>query len=405
MAKTYSMWMEKLPNGKYKYSKKFVDPVRSVPGKLVFRRVSVTLEKKTPQARKKADDILNKKISDKLDKKALGTDITLKELTDKYMDYLKKTDRPWNTRMRALGNFKFINQYFDGAIAKNITTPMINRYLEYCLYERPRKLSNSSTRLRKVFLSNAYRYGKKFGLVNVNPVKNVEVRWRDENNKKREKIENKFFTDSELRAVLGYCKYVVGRIDYYYLFKFLSLTGLRIAEVSGITKKDIIQEDGKTYCYVRYNQEYHYGKLYHEEEEGTSHSKRSNRTKTKASLRKVQLDRKATYLVNQLMPFRDDTTPLFLNNYFNSEWQAYSVDNYLKIIARKLGINKKLSSHYFRHTYISKLAENHVPLNVIMAQVGQADSEITKSIYTHVTEKERIMLDSSLKCLDSDIGI
>lgn len=50
-------------------------------------------------------------------------------------------------------------------------------------------------------------------------------------------------------------------------------------------------------------------------------------------------------------------------------------------------ITKKLTSHIFRHTLISRLAENNVPLKSIMERVGHADAKTTAQIYTHVTKK------------------
>lgn len=50
-------------------------------------------------------------------------------------------------------------------------------------------------------------------------------------------------------------------------------------------------------------------------------------------------------------------------------------------------IKKNLTSHIFRHTLVSRLAENKVPLKAIMDRVGHADSKTTIQIYTHVTKK------------------
>lgn len=405
MVKKYSMWVEKIKPGKYKYSQRYIDPLRSAPGKIAYKKVSVTLTKKTAQAKRQAESMLAKKIEKELEQKSKGTEITLKDLTDKYEQHLKETDRPWNTRQRAHFNFKFINQYFDGAIAQNLTTPMINKYLEYCLYKRPRKLSNSSTRLRKVFISNAYRFGIKYGYVNINPVVGVEIKWRDESAKKRNEIENKYFTNEELRAFLGYTKYIAGRMDYYYLFKFMSVTGMRVSEATGLTKKDFYTDGTFWYAKIIGNQEYHYGALYHAEEEGEKRSKKYDRTKTANSTRNVQLNSVALKIYRSLAEFRKDDEPLFRNNYFKSPWKTFTVDGYMKTIGRKLGINKICTSHLFRHTYISKLAEQGQPLPVIMRQVGQADSNITKQIYTHVTEIEQHKLDLGLEAFDKEIGV
>ena len=60
-------------------------------------------------------------------------------------------------------------------------------------------------------------------------------------------------------------------------------------------------------------------------------------------------------------------------------------------------IPKHLSPHIFRHTTISILAENKIPLKTIMDRVGHSDSEVTTSIYTHVTKN---MKDESINVLD-----
>lgn len=49
--------------------------------------------------------------------------------------------------------------------------------------------------------------------------------------------------------------------------------------------------------------------------------------------------------------------------------------------------DKKISTHIFRHTHISKLAELGVPLYVIQRRVGHSNSRVTEKIYLHVTEK------------------
>lgn len=402
--KKYSMWIEKR-NGKYRFSQRYADPLRSRPGKIVYKKVSVTLTKKTAQAKREAASILERKMNEEVANAAKGTFISLLDLTNKYQEHLKATNRPWNTRQRALSNFKYINQYFDGAIAQNITTPMINKFLDYCLYEKERPLSNSSTRLRKVFLSNAYNFGIKYDYVNVNPAKNAKAEWKDETAKKQDEAKNKYLTNEELRAILGYVKFIPNRPDYYYLFKFLSLTGMRLSEAIGLTKKGFFYDGEFWHAKITGNQEYHYGQLYHAEEEGKPHHQKGTRTKTSSSKRDVQLNDAAVKIYNQLKFFRKENEPLFVNRFFNSPWTTFSVDGYLKTICRKLGISKKATSHFFRHTYISKLAEQHQPLNIIMRQVGQKDSNVTKQIYTHVTNLEKDQLSSGLNLFDREIGI
>ncbi|WP_234982478.1 tyrosine-type recombinase/integrase [Limosilactobacillus caccae] len=67
--------------------------------------------------------------------------------------------------------------------------------------------------------------------------------------------------------------------------------------------------------------------------------------------------------------------------------QTSAMNTFLRTAKNNLGIDKPLSSHIFRHTHISKLAELGVPLYVIQQRVGHEDSKITKGIYLHVTQK------------------
>ncbi|MBR9584032.1 tyrosine-type recombinase/integrase, partial [Staphylococcus aureus] len=50
-------------------------------------------------------------------------------------------------------------------------------------------------------------------------------------------------------------------------------------------------------------------------------------------------------------------------------------------------MNKKVTTHTFRHTHITLLVEMNVSLKAIMKRVGHVDEKTTIRIYTHVTEK------------------
>lgn len=63
----------------------------------------------------------------------------------------------------------------------------------------------------------------------------------------------------------------------------------------------------------------------------------------------------------------------------------------------KKPIPKHLSPHIFRHTTISILAENKIPLKTIMDRVGHSDSDVTTSIYSHVTKN---MTDEAINVKD-----
>ena len=77
--------MEELPNGKYKFFERYKDPYTEK-----LKKVSVTMEKKTPQARNQAILLLQEKINKKLeDKNKNVSDITFKELYDEFEENWK----------------------------------------------------------------------------------------------------------------------------------------------------------------------------------------------------------------------------------------------------------------------------------------------------------------------------
>ncbi|WP_275655507.1 tyrosine-type recombinase/integrase [Streptococcus oralis] len=49
-------------------------------------------------------------------------------------------------------------------------------------------------------------------------------------------------------------------------------------------------------------------------------------------------------------------------------------------------MEKNLSSHIFRHSHISFLAESSLPIKSIMDRVGHSNAKITLEIYSHTTE-------------------
>ncbi|EGP67000.1 conserved domain protein [Streptococcus sp. oral taxon 056 str. F0418] len=55
------MWIEELPNGKYKFFERYKDPYTEK-----WRRVSVTLDSGSSRAKKEAQKLLDEKIENKL---------------------------------------------------------------------------------------------------------------------------------------------------------------------------------------------------------------------------------------------------------------------------------------------------------------------------------------------------
>lgn len=61
-----------------------------------------------------------------------------------------------------------------------------------------------------------------------------------------------------------------------------------------------------------------------------------------------------------------------------------------------------LSTHMFRHTHVTLLAEAGVPINVISERLGHSKIDTTLDIYTHVTENMKLDLRTKLNNLCAD---
>lgn len=116
-------------------------------------------------------------------------------------------------------------------------------------------------------------------------------------------------------------------------------------------------------------------------------------------MREVSLSKKAVNIIDSFTE---------LNKYLNTDYlfttskgtpfQQNAINTYLRKLSKQLEIDKPLSSHIFRHTHISKLAEIGSPLYAIQDRVGHENSKITESIYLHVTKgvKEKLNRDIEL---------
>jgi integrase len=115
-------------------------------------------------------------------------------------------------------------------------------------------------------------------------------------------------------------------------------------------------------------------------------------TKTVTSTRDVDVQPELASCIRNIRKFvreeemmfgyrSDIFLPAFGGGYIGYEtYSKYFRENCERIPGRRL------SPHTLRHTHTAMLAEAGVPLETISRRLGHSDSEITKSVYLHVTE-------------------
>ncbi|MDE7050546.1 MAG: site-specific integrase [Lactobacillus sp.] len=381
--KEYAVTMSKVGKGKYQYRQKYADPLLSTPDKIVLKAVTVTLTKKTSQAWQQARAILKEKIARKMSAGKISS-ITLKQLKEYYFEYLDKQDKiNKDSKYQSHYIYKshlniFLNDVDPSIIVENMTMPYFKRYFDKMLETKSWSYAN----VRRAALWNMFDFGVGYGYLNFNPLQNFRLRKLEISQSDLDvNIEDKYLTDDEYHRLLIEFK-KRGRNDYVDFIQFLYYMGLRVGEGGSLRVKDIVKNNGRYYANIN-------GTLMKRHKSGNKRGefKKKPGAKSESSNRQVYLPPEAVEIYK-----RHDLGHkfLFVKKTTKNAIETGSINRYLKRIAADAKINPdKLTSHIFRHTHVSKLAEQGVPLEMIKKRVGHSDSKITEEIYYHITGKAR----------------
>ena len=374
------MWIEELPDGRFKYIERYEDPLT---GKL--KRVSAIRKNKTRQTQKETMYVLNNKIAEKLNQlKNEIPEITFIDLYNEWYDRYKKqveegTYLPTKNMLKAV-----IADIGPNTLVSRIDSRLLADILDKYLYEK--NLSNKYVSTIKTKINLILKYAIRKGYITINPLDAVELNYKKEF--KTTKIRDKFLEDVEYQSLVDYTLNHNER--YGLLFQWLYLTGMRPGEATALYKSDI---DVLTST-ADIN-----GTLMTRERK-ISEVVKSDRTKTAAGMRKIDLSTKTMEIYHRLIELSPNGDFLFQTSK-GTPILITAINRYLKMHQSRMGISseKNLSSHIFRHTHISKLAEIGTPVYVIQDRVGHEDSKLTQQIYLHVTEGMREKLQSDLELL------
>lgn len=383
--KEYAVTMRTISKGKYQFRQKYPDPLLSTPNKIVLKVATVVLTKKTSQAWQQARTILKNKIAAKMSVSRISS-ITLEQLKEHYFEYLDKQDKI-NKDSKYQSHYIYkshINIFLKekdvdpSTVIENLNTPYFKRYFDKMLETK----SWSYTNVRRAALWNMFDFGLGYGYLNFNPLQNFHLRKLETPQSELDlNIEDKYLTDDEYHRLLAEFR-KRGRNDYVDFIQFLYFMGLRVGEGGSLRTKDIVKVNGKYYANIN-------GTLMkkHKSNSKRGQFKKKPGAKSDSSNRQVYLPPEAVKIYKRHDLGREF---LFTKKTTKNAIEANSVNRYLKRIAPYAGIDPdKLTSHIFRHTHVSKLAEQGVPLEMIKKRVGHSDSKITEEIYYHITGKAR----------------
>lgn len=391
--------MEELPNGKYKYFERYKDPYTEK-----LKRVSVTLTSKSNQAKKQAMMELQEKINAKISNPNEHK-VTLENLYEEWIEIYKQKVKE-QTYLTSVSLYKAVELRMDTSVLiNNLTSSYIQKFLNDFYYKE--NYSHSYTDAIRSLFRNMFEYAKQVGFVEYNIIKDVKIERKKATIEEHEKVTQKYLEPDELELVieeLRNLKHSSNATQYAEIAEVLSKTGLRYGELAALKIEDY---DGTTLD-VNKTLFYNYSKA----QDGLTTS-----PKNVFSNRKIPISNETKAIIDKWISQNE------LNKAINSKYNdmgfllaapngdsvpPFSMNRVLRNLSTKLKeqgkLNKRLSTHIFRHTHISLLAEMGINQKAIMSRVGQVNPLTTLKIYTHVTKKVEQDLIDKLNAKEKEQG-
>lgn len=368
------MWTEAHKSGKVNFIERYRDPYTNR-----WRRTSVLMEKDTPRIRKEAQKILDAKIANILNQ-LKTSEMLFTDLFDQWWTFYQQEIK--RTSIASLkGNIKEIRDSFGlGIKVVNIDPKYVQTYLDNLDCSRNKKERNKS------MLNLAFDYAVDLDIIKDNPARRAKLPRIKKTLEDWKKIEEKYLEEDEIKPLL---KELFRRPSTYraaLLAEFMSLNGCRIGEAVSLEPEN---RDFETKI-LQLHGTYDHTEGYRNGEKTTP--------KTNASYRETIMTTREMEIIQELEFMNElekNTNPRYrdMGYIFTTKNGVPIQTNSFNLALKKANerlekpIQKNLTSHIFRHTLVSRLAENRVPLKAIMDRVGHADAKTTTQIYTHVTKK------------------
>ena len=244
------------------------------------------------------------------------------------------------------------------------------------------QLSYSYSKATFIIIKSILRYAKKCGYIdNISDFEDLHLKKRPSTKKELSKSTNKFLNQKELHECLRQLNEINKRLAL--AMEFIALTGLRCGELLALRIQDYFPKKNM----ININ-----GSITRNSKNGDNLQRGT--PKNIYSYRDVYLNTRAKQIIDWFI-LENKKSAKWNNKTYKDHGYIFTTSTgypynlqYINRILRMLNIpNKKISSHIFRHTHISMLAELSVPLKAIMERVGHNDPNTTLKIYTHVTDK------------------
>lgn len=361
------MWIEETKTGKYKYFERYKDPYSEK-----WKKVSVTLDKKSPQAKKQALVLLQEKIDEKTSSKNTEQ-ITFHELVQDF-EKIHARGIKESTRINRQLNLNIILSM----IPKDYLIQNIDRRFLQKLFDQliDKGYSLGTIRQIKSYVNQSLKYAVRMRYTHSNELQYVELPKHIKTDVEVEKTKSKYLDREEYLQFIAHLDREAQknkhRPRYVRAIKILYLTGMRFGELAAL-ELNSVDFDNKT---IAIRQSF------------STISNKVTSPKTKKSIRTITVSDSTLEIIKEQIEeniIRGTNGRFIFGN--PEPMKLKTFNRFLDKSRKSAGLDKQITSHFFRHSHISLLVELGTPIPLIMDRVGHSDSKVTMEIYSHVTKR------------------
>ena len=374
------MWIEKIKKNNeifaYKFVERFEDPYTKKE-----KKISIRSKKNTPAIRKEMPALLQKKF-ERIVKPLPETDkITFADLSEKWLELVSATQKP-STLRTSKTRVKDLNSYIGSYSVQSLNSIILNELIIELL-----KINKHSTvEIKRKTLKQILNFGYDYGYMSDGTLASkIKLEKQSEALKDNQW---KYLEKDELHTILD--KTI--NTEYQRLFELMALNGWRIGEIISLDyEKDINLKEK----YVDINKTYNYV------------TKEFELPKNNKSRRNAISDRSVELILEQIehdkwkkyrYDLPQDNNLLFKTIYGN----PLSISGINKYLKRFNTPEKKISTHIFRHTFITLMMEKGIPLTLLAKHVGHADTQMLERVYKHFSKSMEEQLKNYVTSISLD---
>ena len=360
-----TMWIKERKNGKFLYREEYTN---KFTGKRAT--VSVTLNSKSKQAQNKAWRILRQKIADKNQETTMNKNVTFKEVASEWLkiksmeDNLKPaTISAYEHRIRTLTNI--VGDY----LLEQITPEIMNRAFKSMLIDENLAYKTVSERMK--LFKKIVPFAVYYGYLNEDKI-TPYLTLPKINTSKPNAQEEKFLEKEEAEYI--FAELIKGGYEIYAdMLKLQMQTGMRFGEVCALRVSQIDLNERT----IDINQQYD----------------RANKVFTLPKggyTRLININQETVQLLNRVLQRRKvllmaygvrDIDLIF----FGKNGQPIDISHVNMVL--KYFEKDYLTTHIFRHTFVTRMVENYTPPKLIAQHIGHKGTELIDRVYSHFSKK------------------